>query len=138
MTESVALFANRSRIGPDGDSSEQSGRGIGMEELLVAASASAATAASAKETLFDLPGLKFQLSIGPALSGAPFHHHGPAFNLLIFGRKQWTLLPPGSYYFSVNTFLIIGSAMLTGRDVYSNLHPLEWALQGVANLLTVV
>ena len=38
---------------------------------------------------------KSQFYLGPALSGAPFHHHGPAFNLLVHGRKEWTLLPPG-------------------------------------------
>ena len=38
---------------------------------------------------------KSQFYLGPVLSGAPFHHHGPAFNLLMHGRKQWTLLPPG-------------------------------------------
>lgn len=42
------------------------------------------------------PGWKSQFFLGPALSGAPFHHHGPAFNLVVQGRKEWTLLPPGS------------------------------------------
>jgi hypothetical protein len=41
------------------------------------------------------PTWKSQFYLGPALSGAPFHHHGPAFNLIIHGRKEWTLLPPG-------------------------------------------
>ncbi len=49
-----------------------------------------------------------QLFIGPAFSGAPFHFHDNAFNALIFGRKLWLLTPPG-------------------RDLYSNLHPLEWS-----------
>jgi hypothetical protein len=33
--------------------------------------------------------------MGPPLSGAPFHYHGPAFNALLHGRKLWQLLPPG-------------------------------------------
>jgi hypothetical protein len=39
---------------------------------------------------------KTQFYLGPPLSGAPFHHHGPAFNMIMHGRKEWTLLPPGS------------------------------------------
>ncbi|KAJ1438293.1 hypothetical protein B484DRAFT_215197 [Ochromonadaceae sp. CCMP2298] len=58
-------------------------------------------------------GWKSQFYLGPPLSGAPFHHHGPAFNLLQFGRKEWTLLPPG-------------------RDIYSSVHPLEWIRDGGA------
>mmetsp|Transcript_32282 Transcript_32282/g.46577 ORF Transcript_32282/g.46577 Transcript_32282/m.46577 type:complete len:662 (+) Transcript_32282:770-2755(+) len=50
--------------------------------------------------------LHFQFFLGPPLSGAPFHHHGPAFNVLAFGAKKWALAPPG-------------------RDIYTNLHPLE-------------
>jgi hypothetical protein len=66
-----------------------------------------------------------QFYLGPPLSGAPFHAHGPAFNallsvsllflafpcFLIFhrssGRKLWFLLPPGS-------------------DLYSNIPPMTW------------
>ena len=40
---------------------------------------------------------KSQFYLGPALSGAPLHHHGPAFNVLVRGRKEWILLPPGMY-----------------------------------------
>ena len=38
---------------------------------------------------------KSQFYLGPALSGAPFHNHGPAFNVLVHGKKEWTLMPPG-------------------------------------------
>lgn len=42
----------------------------------------------------------WQQYIGPIFSGAPFHSHGPALNLLIFGVKQWGLLPPANGIFS--------------------------------------
>ncbi len=48
-----------------------------------------------------------QLYLGPVLSGAPLHSHGPAINVLVQGVKLWTLLPPG-------------------RDLYTNIHPWEW------------
>lgn len=51
--------------------------------------------------------LLYQWYMGPPLSGAPFHTHAPAFNILVYGRKLWQLLPPG-------------------RDMYSKLHPVEW------------
>jgi hypothetical protein len=47
----------------------------------------------------------YQWYLGPALSGAPFHSHAPAFNVLVHGEKLWHLRPPGS-------------------DIYSNEHPL--------------
>lgn len=50
-------------------------------------------------------GLLYQWFLGPALSGAPFHSHAPAFNVLVYGQKLWQLRPPGS-------------------DIYSNKHPL--------------
>lgn len=40
---------------------------------------------------------KLQVFVGPPLSGAPFHHHAPAFNFLFLGIKHWTILPPGNY-----------------------------------------
>lgn len=46
--------------------------------------------------------------MGPPMSGAPFHYHGPAFNALMYGRKLWNILPPG-------------------RDLYSNVPPLVWS-----------
>ena len=61
---------------------------VGLETLLATAAASAIDA-EVKASL------RYQLYLGPALAGAPFHHHGPAFNLLVRGRKRWTLLPPG-------------------------------------------
>ena len=54
---------------------------------------------------------KSQFFMGPPYSGAPFHHHGPAFNVVVSGRKRWTLLPPS-------------------RDLYSNVHPLAWMRLG--------
>lgn len=39
-----------------------------------------------------------QFFYGPPLSGAPFHSHGPAFNFLLTGSKQWYLFPPGNKY----------------------------------------
>jgi len=60
---------------------------------------------------------KSQFFLGPPYSGAPFHHHGPAFNVVVSGRKRWTLLPPS-------------------RDLYSNVHPLAWIhLGGVDSAL---
>ena len=35
-----------------------------------------------------------QLSVGPAGSGTPEHHHGAALNVLLYGLKRWTLRPP--------------------------------------------
>ena len=34
------------------------------------------------------------------MSGAPFHTHEDALNVLIHGRKQWWLLPPAAASFS--------------------------------------
>jgi len=51
------------------------------------------------------PSFLYQWFLGPALSGAPFHSHAPAFNVLLYGQKLWHLLPPAA-------------------DVYSNKHPL--------------
>lgn len=42
----------------------------------------------------------WQYYLGPPLSAAPFHSHGSAINLIIFGRKQWALLPPAMDFFS--------------------------------------
>ena len=53
----------------------------------------------------------FQFFLGPALTGAPLHHHQYAVNGLVHGRKVWLLLPPG-------------------RDVYSTLHPLLFSSSG--------
>lgn len=35
-----------------------------------------------------------QFSLGPAGSGSPPHYHMAAVNVLVYGRKRWTLLPP--------------------------------------------
>jgi hypothetical protein len=52
-----------------------------------------------------------QFILGPAGSGAPFHHHCPAFNTVFYGTKRWYLLPPA-------------------RAFYSKLHPLAWFNKG--------
>lgn len=46
-----------------------------------------------------------QLALGPALSGAMLHFHGPAVNALAVGLKLWVLLPPGSALFSLEPAL---------------------------------
>ena len=79
MREMIAQFSA---------SSGSNGVVLGLEDLLSSAAASAVDA-EVKASL------RYQLYLGPALAGAPFHHHGPAFNLLVRGRKRWTLLPPG-------------------------------------------
>lgn len=62
--------------------------------------------------LSSLPHIgNLQLFVGPALSGAPFHSHGPAINVIARGRKLWHLLPPG-------------------RDVYTMIHPVKWMAKG--------
>ena len=48
-----------------------------------------------------------QLALGPANSGAPFHHHKHAINSLFAGRKLWIVYPPG-------------------EGVVSNQHPLDF------------
>lgn len=48
-----------------------------------------------------------QLFIGPVLSGAPMHSHGPAVNVLLSGTKLWSITPPA-------------------REMYTNIHPWEW------------
>ena len=48
-----------------------------------------------------------QIYAGSILSGAPFHSHGAAMNVLLYGQKLWTLLPPS-------------------RDIYSSIHPVMW------------
>jgi ribosomal protein L16 Arg81 hydroxylase len=41
-----------------------------------------------------------QLFIGPPGSGAPFHFHHAAWNLLGFGQKAWLIAPPSRGAFS--------------------------------------
>ena len=54
---------------------------------------------------------KFQFFYGPTFSGAPWHSHGPAFNILLRGQKRWNMFPPG-------------------RDIYTRIHPVEWIGKG--------
>ena len=46
------------------------------------------------------PFFNHQLFVGPVGSGAPFHFHGPALNAVLYGRKQWSLQPPGRKRYS--------------------------------------
>jgi len=48
-----------------------------------------------------------QFYLGSTFTGAPFHHHGPAINLLLSGRKHWLLSPPA-------------------HDSYALAHPLDF------------
>ncbi|XP_062506868.1 uncharacterized protein LOC134183374 isoform X2 [Corticium candelabrum] len=48
-----------------------------------------------------------QFILGPRGSGAPFHYHCPAVNVVCYGRKYWFLYPPG-------------------QAIYSKVHPFEW------------
>ena len=41
-----------------------------------------------------------QLALGPALSGAPPHFHGDAWNALLYGSKRWFLFEPAEAYFA--------------------------------------
>jgi hypothetical protein len=71
-------------------------------------------AAASNSPTSKQPRFAFQLYVGGPLSGAPFHSHSFAFNVLISGRKSWLILPPG-------------------RDLYSNLHPIKFAKLGMKN-----
>ena len=42
-----------------------------------------------------------QFFLGAPLSGAPFHWHQPAANMLAWGRKRWALLPPWQAIYSI-------------------------------------
>ena len=41
-----------------------------------------------------------QFYLGPDRSGSPFHFHGDAFNVVLYGHKQWWLAPPSTAVFS--------------------------------------
>ena len=59
------------------------------------AGGNASTSASASyQSLYkDMkPHWKFQFFLGPPLSGAPFHHHGPALNFVLKGGEGYRLL----------------------------------------------
>eukprot|EP00051_Salpingoeca_urceolata_P020597 m.310840 g.310840 ORF g.310840 m.310840 type:complete len:345 (-) comp19648_c5_seq4:262-1296(-) len=49
-------------------------------------------------TYIDIKSIQFYL--GPAGSGAPMHFHSDAYNALVFGRKQWHLIPPSHAVYS--------------------------------------
>eukprot|EP00041_Stephanoeca_diplocostata_P032435 m.1039151 g.1039151 ORF g.1039151 m.1039151 type:complete len:279 (+) comp24148_c0_seq65:1694-2530(+) len=40
------------------------------------------------------PTMAHQFYLGPRGSGSPLHFHEDALNMLVYGLKQWTLLPP--------------------------------------------
>ena len=46
------------------------------------------------------PGYSPQFFLGPPGSGAPWHYHFAAANVLAYGRKRWFLTPPGNAHFS--------------------------------------
>jgi hypothetical protein len=73
-----------------------------------------------------------QFYYGGKYSGAPFHAHGPAFNVLIFGKKHWLILPPGMIAFLIYTSYIPINEIILGHDVYSIIPPLEWLQKGVS------
>ena len=60
------------------------------------------------DALFDPPPPFFgdyarvltQLSLGPALSGAPPHFHGDTWNALLYGSKRWFLFEPAEAFFA--------------------------------------
>jgi len=54
-------------------------------------------------SLFPNVSAYYQLMLGPAGSGAPFHFHCTAVNFLIFGQKRWYLSPPSSSWYSKRT-----------------------------------
>eukprot|EP01051_Picozoa_sp_SAG22_P001938 SAG22_NODE_81_length_21778_cov_38.345173_12_plen_416_part_00 len=45
---------------------------------------------------FHAPGKMMQLAIGGPNTGIPFHFHKDGYSELIYGRKLWSLYPPGS------------------------------------------
>merc|ERR1712019_290738 len=48
----------------------------------------------------DLEIVNTQFYLGAPSSGAPFHFHTDAFNLLVYGRKRWFMLPPDRAVYS--------------------------------------
>ena len=50
-----------------------------------------------------------QIYFGRQSTGSPMHFHGNAINLLLRGRKQWFLLPPGTAHVSKNHPLLWSS-----------------------------
>lgn len=50
---------------------------------------------------------RYQFSLGPPGTGAPFHFHTNALNILVYGRKRWFFKHPHN-------------------ATYSNTAPLQW------------
>eukprot|EP00042_Codosiga_hollandica_P045174 m.455331 g.455331 ORF g.455331 m.455331 type:complete len:270 (+) comp56958_c1_seq38:1341-2150(+) len=50
--------------------------------------------------LVDVSFTSKQFYLGSKGSGAPIHYHGNAINTLVYGRKQWFLLPPSLAVYS--------------------------------------
>jgi hypothetical protein len=72
--------------------------------------------------------VRTQIYLGPALAGAPFHHHGPAFNVLLFGMKRWTLTPPGYLLLLLDRY---GTFLTASMYVYRTRHIQQHAPVGV-------
>lgn len=66
-----------------------------------------------------------QLSVGSFGSGASWHHHLSAFNVLLFGKKRWWMVPPALQkdvlYEREDPAIQYGHGL-----VASNLQPLTW------------
>lgn len=60
--------------------------------------------------------------IGAELSGAYFHHHGAAANVLFKGKKKWYLLPPKVYYGPTSMNLV---SWMTNIKPFLKYQPLE-------------
>eukprot|EP01039_Chlorochromonas_danica_P009834 gene9834-10877_t len=78
--------------------------------LLQAVASADTTSLTTKEDLQTF----VQLYLGPVLTGAPMHSHGPALNVLLSGAKLWAITPPG-------------------RELYTNIHPWEWIAKDIVH-----
>lgn len=84
--------------------------------VLVQHAALAADAPTPPAFDFGLDASLRQFIAGPALTGAPAHFHGSAWNGLVFGAKLWVLLPPAV-------------------AAFSSRHPLLWLLDELPGLV---
>lgn len=62
------------------------------------------------------PPPKSQFFLGPPGSGAPFHFHKDAINLLAHGRKRWWLIPPSTALYS--TLPVLHWALSHGNGTF--------------------
>jgi hypothetical protein len=73
----------------------------------------------------------FQFYVGAVASGSPMHYHKDAINFLIYGAKQWYLLPPSEATYStvpVADFVVqrLGTFCLESGDV-------RWVRAGICH-----